>query len=128
MIRILLVEDSDDILFILQMELEWRGYVVDIAKDANAAVEIARLTRPDVIVSDLRMPGMDGYEFIKCVRQVPHLAAVPAIALTGFSMEKELRQAIVCGFTACLTKPVEANELARLIESLTVKRAQKKAS
>ena len=67
MIRVLLVEDSDDILFILQMELEWMGFVVDIAKDAGAAVDIARLTHPDVIVSDLRMPAMDGFEFIKRV-------------------------------------------------------------
>jgi CheY-like chemotaxis protein len=128
MMRVLLVEDSDDMLFILQMELGWMGYVVDIANDANAAIDIARLTRPDVIVSDLQMPNVDGFVFMRRIRQIPELAGVPAIALTGFSMEREIQRAFDSGFNAYLTKPVDAKDLGLMIESVTTQRAQKKAS
>lgn len=128
MTRILIVEDSEDILFILKTELEWAGYVVDLAKDGRTALEIARLSHPDVIVSDLRMPGIDGFEFIRRVRQNPALASVPAIALTGFSMHAEVQRAIAFGFTAHLTKPVDISALSSLIGNLTEKKFQRKAS
>ena len=128
MTRILLVEDSDDILYILQLELNWMGYVVDIAANADEAIELAKKNRPDVIVSDLQMPVVDGLEFIKHIRRIPTLANVPAIALTGFSLEIKIQQALSSGFTAHLTKPVEATQLAKLIEQLTAVRLKRKAS
>src|SRR5438132_1380559 len=67
MTRVLLVEDSEDLLYLLHLQLEWMGYLVDTAKDASAALEAATRQRPDVIVSDLRMPGMDGFELIRQV-------------------------------------------------------------
>lgn len=125
MTRILLVEDSTDILFILQTELEWMGYVVFTAKDAESGIETARLTRPDVIISDLRMPFVDGVEFIKRVRQIPELAWIPAIALTGYSMNKEVQLALNSGFTAYLTKPVDGKTLSDMILRVTGKRLKK---
>ena len=104
------------------------GYVVDIATDASAGIDIASRNRPDIIVSDLRMPVIDGFEFIKCIRQVSYLEGVPAIALTGISAESELSRAIFSGFTTHLTKPVELGELIHLIEKLTATRVQRKAS
>src|SRR5262245_46184044 len=97
--RILIVEDSDDVLYILQMELECAGYSVEPAHDAMTALELARRMRPDVIVSDLRMPAIDGFEFIRRIRQIPGLAATPAVALTGFSSQKEIKHALAAGFT-----------------------------
>ena len=64
MTRILLVEDSTDILFLLQTELEWMGYTVDVASDAVTGLQLARKNRPKAIVSDLHMPDVDGFEFI----------------------------------------------------------------
>ena len=128
MTRILLVEDSDDVLYILRTELELMGYVVDIATDGSAGIDIARRIRPDIIVSDLRMPVFDGFEFIKYIRQHSSLNAVPAIALTGMSTQSEVSRAITSGFTAHLTKPVELDELMHLIEKLTATRVQRKAS
>lgn len=128
MTRLLIVEDSDDVLFILKTELEWRGYAVDVATDGKRAIEIARLIRPDLIISDLRMPGIDGFEFIRRVRQIREMASVPAIALTGFSMNAEVNQAIAFGFTAHLTKPVDMSELMKLITRLTEKKFQRQAS
>src|SRR5687767_7807166 len=111
MTRVLLVEDSADVLDVLQMELNIMGYDVDAQLDASLALMAAQLKPPDVIVSDIGMPGMDGLEFIKRVRKTPRLAAVPAIALTGASRAKDVEQALAFGFTTHLVKPVEASEL-----------------
>ncbi|HYR88865.1 MAG TPA: response regulator [Terriglobia bacterium] len=128
MTRLLLVEDSTDILFVLQLELEGLGYTVDVAANAKTGIEIARLSHPDVIISDLGLPEEDGFEFIKRIRKTKELATVPAIALTGFSEPSHVQRALALGFTAHLTKPVEPDELANLIEKLTTKRLERKAS
>ena len=127
MTRVLLVEDSEDVLYLLQLQLEWMGYLVDTAKDASAALEAATRQRPDVIVSDLRMPGMDGFELIRQVRRIRSLGFIPAIALTGAATDADVQKAIVSGFTAHLTKPVEAGDLSKLIEQLTAPLVQRKA-
>jgi CheY-like chemotaxis protein len=125
MTRILLVEDSADILFVLQTELEWMGYAVDTAKDAVSGIETARANRPDVIISDLQMPIMDGYEFIKRIRQIPELATTAAIALTGCSLKKDVQLALDSGFSAYLTKPVDGKALSDMIMRLVGKRLKK---
>ena len=124
MTRVLLVEDSADVLYLFQFELESVGYEVDAVTDAAAALAAAERTRPDVIVSDLGLPVMDGFEFIKRVRKMPGLGAVPAIALTGASID-HVEQAIAFGFTTHLTKPVEASELCNRIEQLCSLRLRK---
>src|SRR5438105_2712452 len=127
MTRVLLVEDSADVLYLLRMELEDMGYEVDAEADAKAALAAAERQRPDVIVSDLGMPEMDGFQFILRIREIPGLALVPAIALTGASLDRDVQQALAFGFTAHITKPVEAKELANRIELLTARRLQRKA-
>ena len=127
MTRILLVEDNEDILYLLRLQLEWMGYVVDEAASAKAALDTAQSTRPDVIVSDLRMPDVDGIEFIRQVRRIPSLASIPAIALTGASMSSDIQLALANGFTTHLTKPVEVSELSKAIEQLTARRLYRKA-
>lgn len=125
--RVLLVEDSVDVLCLLQVELETLGYEVDAAMRADVALAKAVRTPPDVIVSDLGMPGMDGFEFIKRIRKTAGFASVPAIALTGSSSDKDVQYALAVGFTAHVSKPVDARELARRIEQLTARRLKRKA-
>lgn len=128
MLRILIVEDSDDLRFILKTELEWVGYTVELARDGKAGIELARRIRPDVIVSDITMPGIDGLEFIRRVRKIPELAAIPVIALTGLAPTPELHRAFASEFAAHLIKPVEASALCDVIRRLTEKRLRLKAS
>ena len=127
MTRVLLVEDSADVLDCLQIELECMGYAVDATTDAGAALAVAERQRPDVIVSDLGMPVIDGFEFIRRVREIPGLGSVLAIALTGAGLDRDIQQALAFGFTAHLMKPVEAKELVNRIELLTARRLQRKA-
>jgi CheY-like chemotaxis protein len=70
---------------------------------------------------------MDGCEFIKRIRQIRELSAVPAIALTGSSMHREVQQALAAGFSRHLVKPVDTTQLATLIEQITARRLGRKA-
>jgi two-component system, chemotaxis family, CheB/CheR fusion protein len=125
MTRILLVEDSTDILFLLQTELEWMGYTVDVASDAVAGLQLARKNRPNAIVSDLHMPDVDGFEFIRRVRKTQELRGIATIALTGYSLDKELKLALAAGFDATLTKPIDGKAISDLIARLLAKRMKK---
>ena len=127
MTRVLLVDDSEDSLYLLRVELEAQGYTVDVATNATVAFETAKKNRPDVIVSDVQMPDVNGIEFIRRIRGIPKLANVPAIALTGYSLEKEVRAALASGFTAYLTKPVDPAELLRRIEQVVSVRLRHQA-
>jgi two-component system, chemotaxis family, CheB/CheR fusion protein len=127
MTRVLLVEDSEDVLYLLRLQLEWMGYEVETAANAAVALDAATNLRPDVIVSDLRMPDIDGFEFIRQVRSIRGLMSVPAIALTGATMDSDIRRALDSGFTAHLVKPVDASDLSKLIEQLTSRYLQRKA-
>jgi signal transduction histidine kinase/CheY-like chemotaxis protein len=119
---ILLIDDQKDVADLIKMELENLGYRVLTATDGQAGLETAIRETPDVIVSDIKMPLMDGYELIEKLRRIPGMASVPVIALTGFGMKKDADAALTAGYAAYLNKPVEATELSNLIESLAAHR------
>jgi CheY-like chemotaxis protein len=127
MIRVLVVEDSADLGYILKTELEWEGYAVDLAEDGPTGIALAQTSPPDVIVSDIKMPGIDGVEFVRRVRQVPGLASVRAIAMTGVEPEPGLQRILQTEFSAHLVKPVEASALLEEIRRLTQKKLQRRA-
>ncbi len=120
-LRILLIEDSQDILALIQMNLETLGYSVIIARDGESGLEMAEREKPDLIVSDIKIPGIDGYELIRRIRMLPALASTPAVAMTGFGMRKDIEEALAAGYNAHLTKPVEIEELCAVIRKLTQK-------
>jgi two-component system, chemotaxis family, CheB/CheR fusion protein len=121
-LRILVIEDSDDILFLLKIELEMSGHTVSTASDGIAGLVLAKNRRPDLIISDIKMPGMDGLELIREIRASQELAVTPAIALTGFGGKSEFDRAIAAGFDACVSKPAEPREISALIRKLTEKK------
>ncbi len=120
-LRLLLIEDSEDILALTKIELERLGYSVLTAADGQSGLELAERELPDVIISDIKMPGLDGYELIRKIREIPELASTPAIALTGFGMKGDVERALAEGYTAHISKPVDANELSALIQRLIAK-------
>lgn len=120
-LRVLVVEDSRDILSLMKIELESLGYSVLTAVDGKTGIDMAIRSLPDAIISDIRMPGVDGYELIRRLRQVPELASVPAIALTGFGMKTDIERALEAGYNAHAVKPIDAAQLSRLIRSLCSK-------
>jgi CheY-like chemotaxis protein len=116
--RILIVEDSRDAVFLMTVELERAGHSVVAAADGAAGFEMAARECPGMIISDIKMPGMDGYELIRKVRATPAIAHTPAIALTGFGMKADIERALNAGYDACLCKPADPQELIELIDRL----------
>ncbi len=118
-VKVLLIEDSEDILFLVRMALERMGHSIITASDGISGLRQARLHHPDVVISDIKMPGIDGYELIREIRAISELCGVPAIALTGFRAKSDFDKATAAGFDACIGKPAEPEDIAALIQSLT---------
>lgn len=117
--RVLVVDDAPDVLEMFSIMLRLSGYEVAVAASATEALEHARSALFDVIVSDIGMPEMNGYELARRLREMPNYSNVPMIAVTGFAMYKDRSQALESGFNAHLSKPVNPTTLLDLIEKLT---------
>jgi two-component system, chemotaxis family, CheB/CheR fusion protein len=112
--RVLVVEDEDDSRECLKLLLETEGHVVSLTDNGTAALaEIARF-RPNFALVDVGMPGMDGYEVARRVRQLPEGKHLKLIALTGFGGEKHRRRAREAGFDMHIVKPISYEQLARV--------------
>lgn len=117
--RVLVVDDAPDVLEMFSIMLRLSGYDVAVAASATEALEQAQGALFDVIVSDIGMPEMNGYELARRLREMPGYSNVPMIAVTGFAMYKDRTQALESGFDAHLSKPVNPTTLLDLIERLT---------
>ncbi|MFM0005443.1 chemotaxis protein CheB [Paraburkholderia dipogonis] len=109
--RILLVDDAVESLQAFQSLLEMEGAQVWPQTNGAAALEVAAHQQFDLILSDIGMPGMDGYELIAALRKLPATASVPALALTGFGRPQDATRAIRAGYDAHLGKPVSLQAL-----------------
>lgn len=116
---ILVVDDEDDTRGLLEEVLRRRGATVVSAASAEEALRAVQTRLPDVIVSDIGMPGEDGYSFIRKVRALTkNDRPVPAAALTAFARKEDRNRAMMAGFQAHVAKPVETEELLIVVASL----------
>ena len=116
--RILVVDDNRDFANTLAALLETFGHEVKTVYDGRAAVATAGEYRPDAMLLDIGLPGMNGYDVAREVRRVQGLTDVTLVAFTGYGQEEDRRRVREAGFDFHLVKPVEAAELARLIDAL----------
>jgi two-component system CheB/CheR fusion protein len=116
--RILLVDDYPDALEIWGLYLRAQGYEVETAEDGLEAVAKAQALLPDVVVLDLELPGITGFEAAVRLRRAHSTAAIPLIAATGYSHVKQLNQAKASGFDSIMIKPCEPAALVAEIERL----------
>lgn len=116
--RILLVDDYPDALEIWGLYLRSMGYQVETAEDGLTAVEHAHRLHPDIIVLDLELPGITGFEAAVRLRRADDTRGIPLIAATGYSHVKQLEQARDCGFDSIVVKPCEPAALVAEIERL----------
>ena len=114
----LVVDDVSDVTELLSVLLIHAGYKVVTASSARAALEAARLQRFDVIISDIGMPEMNGYQMAREIRLLPGYQDVPMVAVTGYSMFDDKERSLNAGFNAHLTKPIIPRVLLELIEQL----------
>jgi two-component system CheB/CheR fusion protein len=121
-LSVLVVDDSEDTTEMVQHLLAMSGAAVNVATSGFEALQLARENHFDVVLSDISMPGMDGFEFLSKLRELPGKEDVPAVALTGFGRPEDVQRAVREGFFAHLTKPFDIETLATLLQKLPRRR------
>ena len=119
--KILYVEDNDDNIYVLKNRLGRAGYTLLIARDGAAGVAMATAERPDLILMDLSLPVMDGWEATRQIKGAPETRHIPVIALTSHAMVGEREKALAAGCDDFDTKPVELPRLLEKIRALLPK-------
>lgn len=114
----LVVDDVADVTEMLAVLLTHAGYDVVTAASARAALEAARARQFDVVISDIGMPEMNGYQLAREMRTIPGYETVPMVAVTGYSMFDDKQRSTNAGFNAHMTKPIDPRALIDLIEQL----------
>ncbi len=117
-LRVLLVDDMEDALMLFAVVLENEGADVDTASSGAAALDLAALNTYDLLISDIGMPGMDGYALLAALRQMPGHARVRAIAMTGYGRNADAERVRREGFDAHVTKPVDFDALRKTVAGL----------
>jgi len=111
-LRVLVVDDNTDLAASMETLLELWGHEVRVLHDGRGAIEAARAFCPDVVLLDIGLPGMDGFEIARSIRAAPDLRTVRLIAITGYGQNHDRARALEVGFDAHLVKPVQPDVLA----------------
>ena len=118
-LKVLLVEDHELNRDMLSRRLTKRGFTVVLAEDGRQAIRLAAQEQPDVILMDMSLPLLDGWEATRLLRQNIRTAAIPVIALTAHALGEEQSRALEAGCAAFETKPVDFPRLLAVIARLT---------
>jgi len=113
--RILVVDDQEDLRGVLRDLLTGSGYAVLEAPDGQSGIETAKLDRPDLILMDIQMPVLDGYEATRRIKSDPSVQATPIIAVSSFAMKGDEEKARAAGCDHYITKPYSPMQLLRVI-------------
>ena len=116
--RILYVEDNDDNIYMLKHRLERRDFEVLVAHDGQTGVEAARKHRPDLILLDLGLPVLDGWEAARLLKEDERTRSIPIIALSAHAMDGDRARALAAGCDEYGTKPVDFKHLLKKIAAL----------
>ena len=117
--KILYVEDNEDNICMLKNRLTRKGFTVLVANDGAQGVMMATTEQPDMILMDLSLPGLDGWEATRRIKAAPETRHIPVIALTAHAMTGDREKALAAGCNDFDTKPVELTRLLSKIRSLT---------
>ena len=116
--RILVVEDQEDLRAILRFTLEGAGFEVIEAVDGGEGVAKALAERPDLILMDIQMPVLDGYDATRRIKALAGMAATPIVAVSSFAMKGDEEKARASGCDAYVTKPYSPKQLLVLVQKI----------
>ncbi|HAF13383.1 MAG TPA: hypothetical protein DHU55_03895 [Blastocatellia bacterium] len=114
----LVVDDVSDVTEMLSVLMTHAGYEVTTAASAQDAIALARENQFDMIISDIGMPEMNGYELARALRSLPGYETIPMVAVTGYSMFDDRNRSMSAGFNEHVTKPIDPRAFLNLIEQL----------
>ena len=117
--KVLVVDDDKVITMALKIRLSAAGYDMNSAEDGISALQSVQEKKPDVILLDVRMPGMDGFEVNRRLKALPELSYVPVIFLSAHAQEATRQGALAAGAKYFLAKPYDAAQLITVIEAVT---------
>lgn len=103
---ILVVEDNERNLKLLRDVLEYAGYDVRVARTAEDGISLAASEPPDLVLMDLQLPGIDGMEALRRLRESPRTADIPVVAVTAQAMKQDRERALAAGFNGYIEKPI----------------------
>ncbi|HEY9647230.1 MAG TPA: response regulator transcription factor [Chroococcidiopsis sp.] len=121
--QLLLVDDEPGLRQAVQAYLEDSGFTVHVASNARDGWELLQQTSPDLVISDIMMPQVDGYQFLKQLRDDPRFQALPVVFLTARGMTSDRIQGYQAGCDAYLSKPFDPDELVAIVSNLLQRRA-----
>ncbi|MBE9122804.1 MULTISPECIES: response regulator transcription factor [Microcoleaceae] len=124
--RLLLVDDEPGLREAVQAYLEDSNFSVEVASNARDGWELLQQHNPDLVISDIMMPQVDGYQFLKQVREDPRYKALPVVFLTAKGMTGDRIQGYQAGCDAYLSKPFDPDELVAIVTNLLARRAAAK--
>ncbi|MEG4350489.1 response regulator transcription factor [Microcoleus sp. LAD1_D5] len=124
--RLLLVDDEPGLREAVQAYLEDSDFAVEVASNARDGWELLQQYNPDLLISDIMMPQVDGYQFLKQVREDPRYKALPVVFLTAKGMTSDRIQGYQAGCDAYLSKPFDPDELVAIVTNLLARRAAAK--
>jgi CheY-like chemotaxis protein len=127
-IGILVVDDDPDNAELLAQFLRGFGACIRFVTSGPKALEMLASFTPDVLLLDLAMPEMDGFELLQRIRSQPTLEHIPALAVTAYSVESQRERSVAAGFDAHVVKPIDIDPLAALILELLAERQEGPAS
>jgi CheY-like chemotaxis protein len=116
--RILVVEDEESLLKLESILFASKGYAVTAVRDGKSALEALAAERPDVVVLDIMLPDLDGFEVCRIIKEDPELRSLPVIMLTAKKSSQDLERGRLAGADAYLTKPFKSVKVLEVIEGL----------
>ncbi len=128
MSRILVIEDNEGNLELMRVVLEMAGHEVEGSQDATLGLELVENWQPDLVLMDMHMPGMDGFEATRILKSKDNTRKIPVIAVTAISDHADEERVLGCGCDGYIAKPVDTRNLAAQIEDFLKKGKRTHAS
>ena len=116
--KILIVEDNPQNMRLIEMTLRAKNYTLLKATDGEEALDVAMRERPDLIIMDIQLPGMNGLEVTRKLRETPAFSHTPIIGVTAYAMKGDREKVIESGCDAYLSKPINTRELPEVIAEM----------
>ncbi len=115
--KILVIEDNEENLYLVSFILEKNGYDVIAAQDGLEGISMAKKEKPDLILVDIRLPVMDGYNVTRQLRELPEFKDVPIIASSAYAMKGDQKKAIEAGCDSYIIKPIIPEEFIKVVNN-----------